>query len=130
MSNINIKKLTESYSEGKSLPREFYTSPTIYIDEINSIYFNQWLTVDHVSRIPNPGDYFLFDVEKESIIIIRGRDDVIRAFYNVCTHRGSRVCLEEEGNKKLLVCPYHAWSFDAEGNLKAARFMPDDFDTS
>ena len=69
--------------------------------------------VDHISRIPNPGDYFVFDAEKESIIVIRGRDNEVRAFYNVCTHRGSRICLDEEGSKKLLVCPYHAWSFSA-----------------
>ena len=125
MSNIN--QLIESHSEGESLPQEFYTNSNIFSDEISSVYFNQWLAVDHISRIPNAGDYFLFDIEKESIIIIRGRDEIVRAFYNVCTHRGSRVCLEPEGTKKLLVCPYHAWSFDAEGNLRAARFMPDNF---
>lgn len=59
--------------------------------------------------------------------MIRGRDKEVRAFYNVCSHRGSRICLEEEGSKKLLVCPYHAWSFSAEGELKSARYMPDDF---
>lgn len=119
--------LINSYSEGKTLSQEFYLADEIFDYEIKKIYFNQWLMVDHLSRIPKQGDYFLFNVEKESLIIIRGRDDVVRAFYNVCTHRGSRICLEEEGNKKLLVCPYHAWSFDSEGQLKAARFMSDDF---
>ena len=117
----------ESYQEGKTLPQDFYTDESVFSDEMKRIYFKQWLMVDHVSRIKNPGDYFVFEAEKESIIVIRGRDNEIRAFYNVCTHRGSRICLDEEGSKKLLVCPYHAWSFSAEGDLKAARHMPDDF---
>ena len=122
-----FNQLKERYEEGKTLPQEFYTDDEIFSDEMKKIYFKQWLMVDHVSRIPNPGDYFLFNAEKESIILIRGRDSQVRAFYNVCSHRGSRICLEEEGTKKLLVCPYHAWSFSAEGELKSARYMPDDF---
>ena len=117
----------ESYQEGKTLPQDFYTDESVFNDEMKRIYFRQWLMVDHISRIKNYGDYFIFEAEKESIIVIRGRDNEVRAFYNVCTHRGSRICLEEEGTKKLLVCPYHAWSFSAEGDLKAARYMPDDF---
>ena len=125
-----FNKFLENYQEGKILPQDFYTNENIFSEEMKRIYFQKfnWSMVDHVTRIPNPGDYFLFNVEKESIIVIRGRDQEVRAFYNVCTHRGSRVCLEDEGSKKLLVCPYHAWSFDTEGNLKAARYMPDDFD--
>ena len=125
MSLFNQYKKT--YQEGKTLPQNFYTDENIFSEEMYSVYFQQWLMVDHVSRIKEPGNYFVFEAEKESIIIIRGRDNEIRAFYNVCTHRGSRICLDEECSKKLLVCPYHAWSFSAEGDLKAARHMPDDF---
>ena len=89
----------ESYEEGKTLPQNFYTDETVFTDEMKRIYFKQWLMVDHISRIESPGDYFVFEAEKESIIIIRGRDNEIRAFYNVCTHRGSRICLDEEGSK-------------------------------
>ena len=124
---LEFNHLLKNYQEGKTLPQDFYTNSNIFSEEMKRIYFKQWLMVDHISRIPNPGDYFVFDAEKESIIVIRGRDNEVRAFYNVCTHRGSRICLDEEGSKKLLVCPYHAWSFSAEGELKAARFMPEDF---
>ena len=86
--------LLVNYTEGKTLPQEFYTNENIFSEEMKRIYHNQWLLVDHISRIPDPGDYFLFDAGKESIIIIRGKDSQIRAFYNVCTHRGSRICLE------------------------------------
>ena len=126
----SFSQYKESYQEGKTLPQDFYTDEGIFTDEMKTIYFKQWLMVDHVTRIKNPGDYFVFEAEKESIIIIRGRDNEVRAFYNVCTHRGSRICLDEEGSKKLLVCPYHAWSFSSEGELKAARHMPDDFNKS
>ena len=126
----SFSQYKESYQEGKTLPQDFYTDESIFTDEMKAIYFKQWLMVDHVTRIKNPGDYFVFEAEKESIIIIRGRDNEVRAFYNVCTHRGSRICLDEEGSKKLLVCPYHAWSFSSEGELKAARHMPDDFNKS
>lgn len=123
----SLNKLIENHTEGRTLSQEFYTESHIFDNEMSNIVFNEWLLVDHFSRVKNPGDYFLFNIAKESIIIIKGRDEKIRAFYNVCTHRGSRICLEDEGTKKLLVCPYHAWSFDPEGNLKAARFMSDDF---
>ena len=126
----SFSQYKESYQEGKTLPQDFYTDESIFTDEMKAIYFKQWLMVDHVTRIKNPGDYFVFEAEKESIIIIRGRDNEVRAFYNVCTHRGSRICLDEEGSKKLLVCPYHAWSFSSEGELKSARHMPDDFNKS
>jgi hypothetical protein len=69
-----FNQLKERYEEGKTLPQEFYTDEEIFSDEMKKIYFKQWLMVDHVSRIPNPGDYFLFNAEKESIILIRGRD--------------------------------------------------------
>ena len=85
--------LLDNYTEGKTLPQEFYTNENIFSEEMNRIYFQKfnWLMVDHVTRIPNPGDYFLFNVEKESIIVIRGRDQEVRAFYNVCTHRLSLI---------------------------------------
>ena len=90
----SFSQYKESYQEGKTLPQDFYTDESIFTDEMKTIYFKQWLMVDHVTRIKNPGDYFVFEAEKESIIIIRGRDNEVRAFYNVCTHRGSRICLD------------------------------------
>ena len=67
---------------------------------------------------------------KESVIVTRTREDTITALLNVCRHRGSRVCLENSGNAKALTCPYHAWSYDLDGQLLAARTMDDDFDRS
>ena len=84
--------------------------------------------VGHVSRIPNYGDYFLFNIGKESIIIIRDKDNSVHAHYNVCRHRGSHICLENEGNTKALICPYHAWTYNLDGSLRGARLMEKGFD--
>lgn len=112
----------------RPLAREFYADQAIFDAEMDRVVARQWIYVDHVSRIPSPGDYFLFDVGQESIIVTRRRDGGIGAFYNVCRHRGSRVCLEKEGNSSIFVCPYHAWTYNLDGSLRAAAHMPKAFD--
>jgi Rieske 2Fe-2S family protein len=95
---------------------------------MQAVVSRKWLLVDHVSRIPESGQYFLYEVGQESIIVIRDEQMNINALFNVCRHRGSVVCLEPEGQRKRLTCPYHAWTYSLDGSLHAARFMPEDFD--
>ena len=116
------------YREGFALPRNFYTDPAIYEQDIAAYWNQNWIWVGHISQLPNPGDYFLFDYGPESIIIVRTQSGEVRAHLNVCRHRGSRVCTEAEGNTRLFVCPYHAWTFDLEGSLRGGRAMGPDFD--
>lgn len=123
-----IARLIQSHEEGFALPREFYTSAEIYDRDIENYWNRSWLWVGHVSQIPEPGDYFLFDYGPESIIVVRDRDGEVRAHLNVCRHRGSRVCVEPEGNARLFVCPYHAWTFELSGKLRSGRAMGKDFD--
>ncbi len=125
-----VSELARGYQFGYSLDAAFYNSPTVFERDLAQVIWPQWLYVDHISRIPEPGDYFLFEVAGESIIIARGQDDRVRALFNVCTHRRSRICLQPEGNGTRLVCPYHAWGFDLDGTLVSARAMPDNFDRS
>lgn len=127
-SKDDLAALVNAYEDGYSLEQPFYLDQGIFDTDFERVIEPMWLFVDHVSRIPNSGDYFLYEIGGESIIIVRGRDKKIRAFYNVCRHRGSRICSEKQGNAKLLMCPYHAWSFDLDGTLKAARTMPESFD--
>ena len=127
-SSKNLKNLVNSQKPGYTLDQCFYTDPDIFQLDLDTFFLNHWIFIGHVSRIPNIGDYFLFKTGNESIILIRGNDNEIYAHHNVCRHRGSRVCLEESGNKKLLVCPYHAWSYNIDGSLRSARLMPEDFD--
>ena len=126
--NGKIDRLISERKAQFSLPQAFYKDPDLFTRDIDRLVARQWLLVDHVSRIPNPGDYFLFEIADESIIIVRGKDGGVRSFYNVCRHRGSRVCLERQGNVRLFVCPYHAWSYGLDGALRGARQMPEGFD--
>jgi len=115
---------------GAALLREFYNDPLIFARDITRIHLRHWLCVGHESRIPKPGDWFLFDLAGESLIIVRGRDGEVRALVNVCRHRGSHVCYEREGSSRVFVCPYHAWTYDLDGRLRSARHMGAGFDTS
>lgn len=94
------------------------------------LYETQWLYVDHASRLPKAGDWFLFHVGDDSIVINRDRDGQINALHNSCRHRGSLICLEDSGNSRMLVCPYHSWSYDLKGALRQPRYMPEGFDVS
>jgi len=116
-----------SWRPGYCLPAEYYTSDDLYRNDIR-VLSRRWLMVDHVNRIPNPGDYFLFELGDDSVIVVRTRNGEVRAHHNVCRHRGSRICLESDGNARYLVCPYHAWSYDLEGKLRKAQPMGEDFD--
>ena len=124
----HIESLISRQRTGYSLEQPFYTCPEIYRLDIDRVISPQWQYVDHVSRVQNPGDYLVYEIAEESIIIVRGLDGELRAHFNVCRHRGSRICLEKSGNLKRLVCPYHAWAYGLDGTLESARQMPEDFD--
>jgi phenylpropionate dioxygenase-like ring-hydroxylating dioxygenase large terminal subunit len=126
----NITSLIARQPKGAPLLQEFYSDPEIFRRDIDRIHLRHWLCVGHESRIANKGDWFRFDVAEESILLARGRDGEIRGLVNVCRHRGSRVCYEQSGNARMLVCPYHAWTYDLDGKLRSTRYMGSNFDTS
>ena len=130
-SDINMMhKLVAEHQDGFALPRHFYTSQAVYEHDIKAYWNNSWIWVGHVSQIPEPGNYFLFDYGPESVIVVRDKDNTVRAYMNVCRHRGSRVCLKKSGTARVFSCPYHAWTYELNGNLRAAREMGPDFDPS
>ncbi len=92
------------------------------------IFGRHWVLAGHAAQAPEPGDWFLCEMAQESIVIVRGRDGALRAFANVCRHRGSRICLAPQGHATVLVCPYHAWAYNLDGSLRSARHMAPDFD--
>ena len=122
-----LNQLIRRYQTGYSLPQIAYNNEEIYDAEMEKIFRAHWLFAGHASQIPEPGNFFLFEFDRESIIIVRTKDGTIKAHANVCRHRGSRICLEQQGKRKLFTCPYHAWSFDLDGKLVSARMMADDF---
>jgi len=117
----------EDYQPGYSLPQKFYKDADIYKSEVDNIFHKHWMFAGHMFQIPKAGDFFTFELDVESIIVVRTKRGDIKAHMNVCRHRGSRICLEKQGTKKLFTCPYHAWSYDLDGNLMVAREMPEDF---
>ena len=125
-----ITNLIEIQPEMNALDRAFYTDADIYERDISEIYLKSWLYAGHSSEIPKIGDYFLFEFSGESVIIIRNSENKINALLNVCRHRGSKICLENTGCAKKLVCRYHAWVYELNGDLRAAAHMGDDFDKS
>jgi phenylpropionate dioxygenase-like ring-hydroxylating dioxygenase large terminal subunit len=128
----DLSSLIQTQPKGHSLQQDFYKSQEIYRLEIEELLWRRWHCVGHQSSIPNVGDYFLFEIDSESVILIRGEDKQVRALMNVCRHRGSRVCEKHSGNARggVLVCPYHAWVYKTDGSLRNARMMPNTFDTS
>ncbi len=111
-----------------SLLQAFYNDPEIYRADIERVFMRHWLCAGHASSAPEPGDYFLYEIDGESVIIVRGKDRQLRALANVCRHRGSRICRKSEGRATVFVCPYHAWTYNLDGSLRSARLMPTDFD--
>tara|TARA_B100001750_G_scaffold88540_1_gene69859 strand:+ start:2613 stop:3818 length:1206 start_codon:yes stop_codon:yes gene_type:complete len=123
-----IQTLINSHKEDWALDQEYYKNPEIFTIERERIFFDSWIFIGHESQINKKGDFFIYELLNEEIIIVRGKDMKIRAFFNVCRHRGSRICLEDKGNIKRLTCPYHAWSYNLEGNLQGAKSLPKDIE--
>ncbi|MCR8923177.1 aromatic ring-hydroxylating dioxygenase subunit alpha [Dasania sp. GY-MA-18] len=109
--------------KGFAINPYFYRSHVTYQAELENILFKSWLYAGHISQIPNNGDYFLFELAEDSIIISRDQNGEVQALMNICRHRGARVCEEHSGNRKTFVCPYHGWVFNTDGSLKMARAM-------
>ncbi len=122
-----VDDLIARQRSGFTLEQPFYRDPGIFRRDMEKVVSRSWLYVAHESEIPSRGDYLVYRIGEESIILIRGRDQTVRAFFNVCRHRGSHICLDERGNAGKLVCPYHAWTYGLDGRLIAARSMAKGF---
>ncbi|KIC92694.1 aromatic ring-hydroxylating oxygenase subunit alpha [Flavihumibacter solisilvae] len=125
-----VQMLLKQYKKGWSLERDFYTSREVFDSEVEQVWKKRWLFAGFSCEIPEPGDYFTYNILEQSVIIIRNDDGKIYAHHNSCRHRGSAICLEERGHEENLKCPYHSWVYDKKGNLRNARLMPEDFDKS
>jgi len=147
------------WKEGTTIPVEYYIDEAIYAHDERFLADHFWFMVDHHSRIPKPGDYFVFEFGRgESVIVLRNQAGEVKAFHNVCRHRGSRLCqhgfdevrptealpdakpadkvlsmvqLGASGNTPVFRCVYHAWTYDLDGKLVAfPTGMPNNFDAS
>ncbi|MEM9330334.1 MAG: aromatic ring-hydroxylating dioxygenase subunit alpha [Pseudomonadota bacterium] len=101
-----------------SLEARYYTDPQIFEIENKGLLARTWQFAGHVSQVENVGDFFTFSIAGENLFCIRGKDEEIRAYYNVCQHRAHEL-VSGTGTAKLLVCPYHAWTYELTGELRS-----------
>jgi glycine betaine catabolism A len=118
-------RTTTTYQTGaRTMPGEYYTSPAIFAEEQERIFARSWHCIGRASALPNPGDYVLRTVAGESLIVVRDRSGTLRAYFNVCRHRGTRLCEAPSGQfSETIQCPYHAWTYTLDGRLIGAPHM-------
>jgi choline monooxygenase len=105
----------------RTLPSRFFYDPDIFDREAEAIFHTSWHCVCHRSEIENPGDFVKFDLLDQSVLVIQGDDGQAHALHNVCQHRGTRLIEERRGRiKRMIICPYHAWSYKFDGKLRNA----------
>jgi phenylpropionate dioxygenase-like ring-hydroxylating dioxygenase large terminal subunit len=107
----------------KTLLQKYFVSPEVFEAEQEKIFSRQWVLVGHQSQIAQAGDFFVPDVAGESLIVARDKNGEIRGFYNVCRHRGTRLCEEQSGHSSAIQCPYHAWTYGLDGRLIGSPHM-------
>src|SRR5262245_12364334 len=119
------RKAPKGFGAGaRTLPQHYLVSQDVFADERERIFFSQWLCLGHQSQIARAGEYFVQDLVGESLVLLRDRQGEARAFYNVCRHRGTRLCEEKSGQlRETLQCPYHAWTYGLDGRLVGAPHM-------
>ncbi len=114
-----------------SLPQPFYTDQHCFDVEMKQIFQKEWLFVGLTCEIPAKGNYISQQIGSNPIMIVRGDQGQVRAFHNVCRHRGSKLCQAKQGKVAKLVCPYHQWTYELDGTLLyAGGEMGSDFDKS
>jgi glycine betaine catabolism A len=123
-----LQHTRRDFPQALTLPGAAYCSPEIFAMEQRALFGRSWLCVGHVAQWPNPGDFSALEVAGDSVLLLRAEDGILRAHYNVCRHRGSRLVLEARGEGLTrLLCPYHAWSYQSDGSLQQAPQMPAGF---
>lgn len=117
----DLSRVLNSVREGW-IPTSIYSDPAVFEAEKRTLFNRTWHFLAHESEIPNNGDYVVRRVLEDLFIIARGDDGKVRAFLNLCRHRGGQVCRNESGNTRRFTCPYHAWSYKTDGALAGVPY--------
>jgi len=136
--NMTVKELIDVYNpaapldQASTIPSSWYTDARIFQLEQDTVFSNSWQLAARLDQLNKPGDYVTTDIAGEPIVIVRGGDDKIRGFFNVCSHHAAAVMNEPEGCAVQLRCPYHGWTYSLAGELKGTPDFNDvcDFDRS
>ena len=109
----------------RTLPGRFYHDPAIWQLEQERLFGRLWVCVGRADQFPAAGHYRTVRVGDESVLVVRGEDGALRAFLNVCRHRGAQLCPAERGQTRTLQCRYHAWTYGLDGRLLRAPGLQD-----
>ena len=123
-----VIELLDQAQPGHTLPQRFYTDPALFEFDMSALLPRSWLMLGFEAELPDAGSYFAVDFGAHSVLLVRGRDGVIRGFHNVCRHRGAQLCAEGDGKLARIVCPYHKWTYDLDGRLVGAARMMESFE--
>ena len=111
----------DNHEQAHTIPAAYYTQPQVFEQEKDAIFAKHWICIAHRSEVAESNAYITREVVGESLIVVRGRDGVLRGFYNVCPHRGHQLLSGSGKAKNVITCPYHAWAFKLDGELAHAR---------
>ncbi|REJ70356.1 MAG: aromatic ring-hydroxylating dioxygenase subunit alpha [Planctomycetota bacterium] len=128
--SAHLRQLIASRVPGHGLPRPFYQEDAVYGTEIDAIWRRGWVFAGHSCQLREPGDYLTLTLDTDPLVVLRDDDGQLRAFHNVCRHRGMILCQEEAGHVGRIVCPYHQWVYGRDGALVSCRGMQEEIDTS
>lgn len=119
----------KNHAVNYSLPQAFYTDEEYFNIEMKEIFAKEWLFVGLTCEIPKKGNYITQQIAGNPVVIVRDQNNEVKAFHNTCRHRGSKICVAAKGKAAKLVCPYHQWTYELDGNLLfAGTEMGADFD--
>jgi glycine betaine catabolism A len=126
----DLAALLATRRDGHGMPRDFYHTDALYAEEVTRIWMEGWLFAGFTIEIPKPGDFITLNVDNSPVLVMRDDSGEVRAFHNVCRHRGTQLCRQESGHVRAIVCPYHSWTYSRQGDLIACQGMPADLDKS
>jgi Rieske 2Fe-2S family protein len=125
--HLRVLELLDRTAPGHTLAREFYNDPALYEFDSAAVFSRSWLLVGFESQLSETGAYIALTIGQNPLIVLRGRDGVIRGFHNACRHRGAKLCADGSGRSSKIICPYHKWTYEIDGRLIGAARMPEDF---
>lgn len=117
-----LENVSVPFEEARAMPRSVYTSDEFLKRELEDIFSKDWICVGRASSLAEPGDYLTYELAGQPVLVVRDHDGHLRAMSNVCLHRMSTL-MEGRGNRKSIVCPYHAWTYNLDGTLRGAPAM-------
>jgi len=119
-----VSETLQPLEQATMLPPAAFTDPAVLDWEVENLFCDGWICLGHISQANEPGKFLMRELGRESVVVIGGEDGRPRAFHNVCRHRGARIVTDEAGKvNRRIRCPYHAWSYDLDGALRAAPHM-------